>query len=188
MNQEFMSFFDTEVSSDIRRQLFFAQASACMSDVERARFYGLPKGCRMREGAKIIAPENLVMGENVWIGENSILDASGGLEIGSNTSIGLGVYLWTHDSNKLNREGRNTREARGDIKRKPTRVGSNCFIAGPSVILAGCTIGDGCVIAPLSLVGQSLGAGSVFTPYRTMLKMTSRLTALEARIAELERA
>lgn len=186
-DEGFMGFFDSDISSDIRRQVFFAQASAGMSDVERARFYGLPPGCRMREGAKIISPENLVLGENVWIGENAVLDASGGLEVGSNTSIGLGVYLWTHDSNRLNREGRNTRESSVDIKRKPTKVGADCFIAGPSAVLAGTTIGDGCVIAPLSLVAQNLEPGTIFTPYRSMLKMAARMEALEARITELER-
>ena len=30
-----------------------------MSDVERATFFGLPDGCRIRENAKIISKENL---------------------------------------------------------------------------------------------------------------------------------
>ena len=48
-----------------------------MTDVERAKFLGLPKGCRIRENAKIISQENLKIGNNVWIGESAILDASG---------------------------------------------------------------------------------------------------------------
>lgn len=180
-----MNFFRADTPFDVRRQVLHAIASAAMSDVERAQFYGLPEGCRMREGAKIISPENLTMGENIWIGENAILDASGGLEIGSHTSIGLGVFLWTHDSHQMNLMGLNTAEGRDKIKRRPTKIGKNCFVAGPSVVMPGVTVGDGCVIAPLSLVKNDLKDGTVFTPYRDLLKLERRVKALEARLTNL---
>jgi len=186
MNDGPMRFFREDTPFDVRKQVLHALATAAMSDVERAEFYGLPEGCRMREGAKIISPEKLILGRNVWIGENAVLDASGGLEIGSNTSIGLGVYLWTHDSHKLNLMGDNTREARSSIKRRATHVGSNCFLAGPSVVMPGVTIGDHCVVAPLSLVKNNLPEGSVYTPYRDLLKLEGRVKSLEARIADLQ--
>ncbi|MFM7403852.1 MAG: acyltransferase [Erythrobacter sp.] len=173
-------FFDEQVQSAVRRQIFFQVATAGMSDGERARFAGLPQGCRMREGAKIIAPQNLRIGKNVWIGENAVLDASGGLEIGSNTSIGLGVFVWTHDSHKLNRMGNNTSAAASFIRRKPTKIGERCFIAGPSVIMPGVTLGPGSVVAPMSVIFHDTAPESTNTPYRDML-------ALERRIAELEK-
>lgn len=178
-------FFIEETSVEIRRQLFMQLNTAGMSDAERARFYGLPNGCRMREGAKIISPEKLKIGENVWIGENAILDASGGLEIGSNTSIGLGVYLWTHDSHKLNREGNNTRENSKQIKRRPTKIGENCFVAGPSVIMPGVTVADGCIIGPMSVVYKDVKANEIVTPYRDMLKLIDRVENLEKKILEM---
>lgn len=180
-------FFDDNVPSDIRRQLFMQVNTAGMSDGERARFYGLPAGCRMREGAKIISPENLSIGENVWIGENAILDASGGLSIGSNTSIGLGVYLWTHDSHKLNRDGNNTRQNNSKIKRRPTTIGRNCFIAGPSVIMPGVAVADGCIIGPMSVVYKNVGEDQVVTPYRDLLKLMDKVAELESRLAEIEK-
>jgi acetyltransferase-like isoleucine patch superfamily enzyme len=186
MTDETMGFFRDDTPPDVRRQVLHALATAAMSDLERAKFYGLPDGCRMREGAKILSPENLIIGTNVWIGENAVLDASGGLEIGSNTSIGLSVYLWTHDSHQLNLSGNNIREAKDQIRRRPVRIGSNCFIAGPSVLMPGTTIGDSCVIAPLSLVKSNLSDGTIYTPYRDFLKMDRRITAFEARLAELE--
>ena len=147
MTEQFEALYDCfleETPWEIRRQILMYQASECMSDVERAQFLGLPEGCRMRERAKIISPENLVIGKNCWIGEGAILDASGGLKIGENCSIGLGVYLWTHDSFKLNLRGKNTREHSSRILRKRTKIGSNCFIGGPAVVMPGVTIGDKC--------------------------------------------
>jgi acetyltransferase-like isoleucine patch superfamily enzyme len=162
------AFFDAR--TDIRAQILNYEAARTMSDVERARFFGLPEGCRMREGAKIISPEKLLIGANCWIGENAILDASGGLEIGEHTSIGLSVFVWTHDSHKMNIRGENQRENNHRIKRRPTKIGSRVFLAGPSVIMPGVTVGDGCVIAPMSLVNEDLPDGTVYKPYANLLR------------------
>lgn len=176
------SLFDEHVNAAVRQQIFFQVATAGMSDSERAKFAGLPEGCRMREGAKIIAPHNLRIGRNVWIGENAVLDASGGLEIGSNTSIGLGVLVWTHDSHYLNRMGNNTSSAASHIKRKRTKVGERCFIAGPSVIMPGVTLGPGSVVAPMSVIYHDTASDSTSTPYRDMLSLVSRIAELEKKV------
>jgi acetyltransferase-like isoleucine patch superfamily enzyme len=159
-----------EKRQDLRSMILKYEAARTMSDVERARFFNLPNGCRMREGAKIISPENLKIGEHCWIGEGAILDASGGLDIGDHTSIGLNVFLWTHDSHQMNIRGQNQRENNHRIKRRPTKIGSRCFIAGPSVVMPGVTIGEGCIIAPMSLVDRDLEPRTVFKPYADILK------------------
>ena len=71
------SHYNEETSWEIREQILKYNATFSMTDVERAKFLGLPKGCRIRENAKIISQENLKIGNNVWIGESAILDASG---------------------------------------------------------------------------------------------------------------
>lgn len=131
-----------------------------LTDEERAQFWGLPKGCRMRENAKIIAPENLVCGEYVWIGEGAVLDASGGLEIGSHTSIGLNVMIWSHTSFLSNLTMSN---AAGSelIARTKTIIGSGCFIAGPSVIYPGVQLGDKTVILPMSVINKNLAGNCI---------------------------
>lgn len=126
-----------------------------LTDEERAKFWGLPKGCRMRENAKIICPENFVCGEYVWIGEGAVLDASGGLEIGSHTSIGLNVMIWSHTS-FLTNLSLNNQPGSNLIARAKTTIGNGCFIAGPSVIYHGITLGDKTVILPMSVVNKNL--------------------------------
>ncbi len=178
--------FASDTPFEIRKEILDYQATQSMSDTERAAYFGLPEGCRMRERAKIISPENLTIGKNCWIGEGAILDASGTLEIGSNTSIGLGVYLWTHDSHKLNIRGENTRDQSHRIRRSPTRVGSNCFIAGPSVVMPGVTISDKCIVAPMSVVYSDLPEKTTYKPYRQMYDLLKENEALACRVSSLE--
>ncbi|EKO3697828.1 acyltransferase [Vibrio metschnikovii] len=177
--------FDLD-NAELRSQILTYFMSSVMTDSERANLLNLPDGTRIREGAKIISPEKLVMGMNNWIGENAIIDASGGLEIGSNTSIGLSVFVWTHDSHKVNMTGENTRENSHKIVRNPTKIGDNCFIAGHSVIMPGVTIGDRCIIAPMSVVYKDLPDDTVYTPYRSFVQYEKRISKLESVIDELK--
>lgn len=179
-------FFSEQTPFEIRQQILDYHATECMSDVERAKYFGLPEGCRMRERAKIISPKTLKIGVNCWIGEGAILDAQGGLEIGDNTSIGLGVFVWTHDSMRLNIRGTNTREHSSKILRKATIIGSNCFIAGPSVIMPGVKIGSKCVVAPMSVVFNDLPDCTVYKPYREFLEFSREKAYLLQRVETLE--
>jgi acetyltransferase-like isoleucine patch superfamily enzyme len=151
---------DTSRNNNLRHDILRRMVGQCLTDDERAEFYGLPKGCRIREGAKIISQENLRIGEYCWIGENAILDASGGLEIGSHCSIGLSVFIWSHSSHLTNLTMSNE-SGSSLIQRKPTRIGSGCFIAGPSVILSGVAIGDKVLIRPFSVVDKDIPSRSI---------------------------
>ena len=71
-------FIDSNRNNALRKQILTYSMSSVMTDDERAKLLGLPKGCRIRENAKILCPENFRCGEYVWIGEGAILDASGG--------------------------------------------------------------------------------------------------------------
>lgn len=117
-----MNLFDIETNPQLREQILNYFISSIMTDSERAKLLNLSENTRIREGAKIISQENLILGNNVWIGENAILDASGGLEIGDNTQIGLGVFIWTHDSFKSAIMGKNTKTDKKGIVRKKTKI------------------------------------------------------------------
>ena len=91
-------FKNTERNNELRSDRLKTFISGVMTDDERAELWGLPEGCRMRENAKIIAPENFNCGRYVWIGEGAMLDASGGLDIGDHTTIGTNALVWSHTS------------------------------------------------------------------------------------------
>ena len=144
-------FNDSERNKNLRSSILKSFISGLMSDEERADLWNLPSGCRMRENSKIISPENFKCGENVWIGEGAVLDASGKLEIGSHTSIGLNVMIWTHTSFLTNLTMSNERES-SLIMRAKTTIGKGCFIGGPSVVYHGVKLGDKTVVLPMSVV------------------------------------
>ncbi|MDP2440558.1 acyltransferase [Rhodoferax sp.] len=142
-------------SRGLRLELLTRALSAVMTDDERAQLNGLPAGCRMRENAKILAPDRLVCGNYVWIGEGVIVDASGGLEIGDHTTLGSGSYIWSHSSVMANILMDN-RSGNPYIVRSRTRIGRGTFIGGPSVVYPGVSIGDRCIVMPMSVVASDV--------------------------------
>lgn len=152
---------DTERSRRLRPDILHRLLSLVMTDDERAIDLGLPEGCRVRESAKIICPEKLICGPHVWIGENSIVDASGGVDIGEHTTLGTGVFVWSHTSVLSSLLGQN-QPGNPWIRRSPTRIGKHSFVGGPSVINPGVTIGDRCVILPMSVVTTNVPDGTMF--------------------------
>lgn len=184
---DFFDMGDDNLAS-IQRDILRREATRSMNDRDRAAFLGLPEGCRIRENAKILAPENLKLGKYVWIGEAAVLDAQGGLEIGDHTQIGLSVMVWSHDSYMQAMLGQTGTSKRG-ISYRPTRIGSRVFIAGPSVILAGVKISDEAIIRPFSLVDRDVARREVFggpVAKTEFSSLVDRIQALEMRIAALE--
>ncbi len=179
---------DKNTDQKLRNQILTYHISNVLTDRERAKLLGLPEGCRIRENAKIISPENLKCGKNVWIGEGAILDASGGLEIGDNTQIGTYALIWTHTSRYQAISGE-TNISKDKIIRKPTKIGKNCFIGGPSVIYPGVTIGDCVTVLPMSVVNKDVSTNSTVggSPIGKLKDLERRVEGLERMVEELEK-
>lgn len=154
-SSEKIIFSDTKRTRELREDILRNLLALAMTDDERAAMLGLPNGCRVRESAKIISPQNLSCGEYVWVGENAVLDASGGLRIGSHTTIAVAALVWTHSSVLANLVLDN-RNGNPWVVRKPTQIGSGCYIGGPSSIYPGVTIGDKVVVLPMSVVTEDV--------------------------------
>lgn len=180
--------FDPNTDPSLRNQILTYAMSQTMTDRERARLLGLPDGCRIREGAKIICPEKLKCGKDVWIGEGAIIDASGGLEIGDNTQVGLYTLVWSHTSVYQAISGE-TGSSRDRIVRKPTKIGKDCFIGGPTVIYPGVTIGDSAIILPMSVITKDVPSKAITNggPMEKTKALEQKIKDLEDRIAYLEK-
>jgi acetyltransferase-like isoleucine patch superfamily enzyme len=138
-------FFDDERSNRLRPQILTELVGEYMNDAERAKLYGLPENTRIRQRAKIVSPENLVIGDHCWIGEGAVLDASGGLNtlVFTHSSWLANMTLQNHSGSDL-------------IERKPVKIGKGCFIGGLVVIMAGVTIGDFATVQPNSVVAKDV--------------------------------
>jgi len=100
---------------------------------------------------------NPKIGEGTWIGAFTVINGTGGLEIGKNCDISCGAQIYTHSTVKrcvqgkrINKDGTINKEL---IEHKPVKIGDCTFIGPNSVILMGITIGKHCIV----------GAGSVVT-------------------------
>ena len=119
---------------------------------EKARRLGFGKGSSIYDSSLVIGA--VKVGRQTWIGPFTVLDGSGGLEIGDFCSISAGVQIYTHDSMRRAISG-----GRAQIEHTPTRIGSRCYIGPNTVIARGVTIGSGCVIGANSLVLADVPAG-----------------------------
>ena len=114
---------------------------------EKARFYGFGQETSIYDSSIVLG--DVTVGSYCWIGPNTILDGSGGLEIGDHCDISAGSHIYTHDTQDrviFNKE----------INYAPVKIGNNCYI-GPNVIITkGVTIGNYVVIGANSFVNRDV--------------------------------
>lgn len=118
---------------------------------EKARFYGFGEGTSIYDSSVVLG--DVAVGTNCWIGPNTILDGSGGLEIGDFCDISAGSHIYTHDTVDRVIHG-------SDISHAPVRIGSHVYIGPNVVITKGVTIGDYVVIGANSLVNCDIPSNS----------------------------
>ena len=94
------------------------------------------------------------MGNNCWIGPFTILDGSGGLNIGDFVTVAAGSMVFTHDTYKYALTGGKSPYEYGSVM-----IGSNCFVGTHAIVLKGTNIGHHCLIQANSLVSGE------FPPY-----------------------
>ncbi|MBN2566806.1 acyltransferase [Candidatus Woesearchaeota archaeon] len=97
------------------------------------------------------------IGSDVWIGPFTVIDASGGLEIGDGVDISCGVHIYTHSTEKRCVSGRR----HIDVERKAVRIGARTFIGANAVILKGVRIGKECVIGAGTVVTKDVPDNSI---------------------------
>lgn len=90
-----------------------------------------------------------VIGEGTWVGAFTVIDGSGGLEIGRGCDISAGAQVYTHSTVQRALSERHT-----PIERAPTTIGDWVHVGAGAIILMGCTIGSHSVVAAGAVVKQ----------------------------------
>jgi len=93
------------------------------------------------------------IGKNVWIGPWVILDGTGGLKIGDNTTICAGVKIYTHTNEDRDMHGGRSFTGR-------VRIGHHCFVGSNVVIEPDVIIGNYVKIGANSFVRRGTITGS----------------------------
>lgn len=118
---------------------------ACVRNVyAKIIFKEFGKGSQLARHVHLIAPYRISIGKNVFINRNVILDGRSNLKICDNTDIGEYCSIWTlqHDINSP------THATVGS----PTIIEDHCWIAPRSIVLPGCRVKRGVVVATNSVV------------------------------------
>ncbi|MFM2062302.1 MAG: hypothetical protein RLZZ507_1972 [Cyanobacteriota bacterium] len=143
---------------------------------EKARILGFGEGSSIYDSSLVLG--DVKVGANTWIGPFTVLDGSGGLEIGSFCSISAGVQIYTHDTVKWAVSG-----GKASPERAPTKIGDRCYIGPNTIIAKGITIGHGCIIGANSLVLHDVPSQS--KAYGTPCKMIGKVV-IEENLINLE--
>jgi acetyltransferase-like isoleucine patch superfamily enzyme len=121
---------------------------------ERARELGFGVNSSIYQNSYVYG--KVKVGKNTWIGPFTILDGTGGLEIGDNCSISSGVHIYSHNSVSWA-----VSKGKENYEKKPVKVGNYCFIGPNSVIKNGVSIGKHSVVGALSFVNKNVEPYSI---------------------------
>lgn len=115
-----------------------------------ARLLGatIGRGNAIHHGGQIRVARRLRIGNDCFVAEGVVLDARGGLSIGSHVSINSGVQVWTaqHDWESPSFA----------YVAAPVSIGDRAWISARVVILPGVTVGEGAVIAAGAVVTKDV--------------------------------
>ncbi len=100
----------------------------------------------------------IVIGHRTGIGARAFIAGQGGVVIGNDVITGPNIQIFSENHN-FNETKLIIKEQ--GVSKQTTTIGDNCWLGGDVTILAGITIGDGCVIAAGSVVTRSVPPNSV---------------------------
>lgn len=121
---------------------------------ERAKKLGFGEGSSIYDNSYVYGEPKV--GAKCWIGPQTVIDASGGLEIGSGCTISVGVQIYSHDNVLQTISGGNE-----PIERDKTTIGNHVYIGPNVVITRGSTIGNHCVVGAFAMVKGNIPDNSV---------------------------
>ena len=120
----------------------------------RGESLGFGKGTGIYDSSFVFG--DVKVGEDTWIGPFTIIDGSGGLEIGNNCTISAGVHIYTHDNVFQTLTG-----GKQTIQRSRVTIGNCTYIAPNVIIRKGLSIGNHCVVATGSFVNTDIPSYSI---------------------------
>lgn len=107
----------------------------------------------LRSGVVIKSPEGLNLGSRVLINHNSLLNAKGGIAIGSDVVIGFGTIISTSEHNGPTYFS--------NSRHRPIVIGSNVWIGAGVIVNPGSSIGSNVIIGSGAVVNGDIPDGVI---------------------------
>lgn len=148
---ELKSELDHHFKEKLTRNLPFADT--LFDRWERGKLLNFGEGSTVYDSCYVFG--RVEVGKNTWVGPFTILDGSGGLEIGDFCSISAGVHIYSHDTVKWATSG-----GKEPYDYAKVKIGNCCYIGPHTIISSGVILGDGCIVGANSFVNTSFPAGS----------------------------
>ena len=110
------------------------------------------KRTRISDTVYMTHKERISIADNVFVWHYTILDGTGGLEIGEGTQVGAWVGIFTHSSHiSIRLYGNHYQEVpetqKKGYKISPVRLGKYVFVGAGAKVLPGAEVGDGALIS-----------------------------------------
>lgn len=105
-----------------------------------------------------IRQHNIHIADNVFIGRGCVLDSNHSITIGKNTFVA--PFCFITDTNHIFAEPDQSIRLQG-CEYKPVTIGEDVWIGAHVVVVAGVTIGNGCIVAANSTVTRDIAPGTI---------------------------
>lgn len=116
---------------------------------EKAKLLGFGEGATIYDSCLVIG--DVKVGRYTWVGPSTILDGSGGLEIGDHCNIASGAQIYSHETIYWVLSG-----GKMEYTRTKTVIGDCCYIGPNTIVSKGVRIGNHCLVGANSLVTSDL--------------------------------
>lgn len=112
---------------------------------------------RISSSASLADKKNIDLKDNIWVGHYCLLDGIGGITIAQGVHLASHTCIYTHSSqNSIRLLGEKFIEIPANDRPgyiiETVQIGEYTFIGASSVILAGTTLGKGCIVGAGSVV------------------------------------
>lgn len=100
----------------------------------------------LHDNCLVLSGKFVLIGEHCWFGQNSIIDGTGGLDIGNGVRVGMYSQIWSHVAAGEQIEGCTL------IGENGVTIGDNVWLVGSCIVSSGVTIGERTV----ALIGSNI--------------------------------
>ena len=155
--------------------------------IDGARGLSTGRFCRFDlDGSK----KTLFIGDNCEFGDNTHIVALNKVQIGNDVLIASKVFIsdtnhgYYGGDNGFKTDSPYTKPNERELCKGTVIIGDNVWIGENAVLLAGCSIGDGCIVGANSVITKSIPPGCIVVGINNIIKRYNNKFGIWERLGE----